>query len=313
MDNDISNAKFTKTKRTSRRFSIEDIPYVNFTSAELSNLIRKLIPSNYEMTDRFRVFTRLEAPHRMDYILTSDKSPVNDFSGSLRRFQHHMRWQGGLRECVKWMQNVEVENRKHFDFVMRLREDTYVISKYYMFTRSYINRINTLKEDNFGGLNDHDMIIDRKYADVMFRGLTEDYYFQEGKNSSHGKRWGNPEWLLKRMANYYSIDSVEKSICLFPFMPINGHLNIPHFSVYDSSFLIKPLPRYFEVDPLSSLVVSSGARLLWLFCNKCKGHHVRSKHPLCRERSCAGSIVECRDKYFHVPKLEPDLISSSRQ
>merc|ERR1719224_426191 len=100
-----------------------------------------------------------------------------------------MRWQGGLRECVKWMQNVEVENRKHFDFVMRLREDTYVISKYYMFTRSYINRINTLKEDNFGGLNDHDIIIDRKYADVMFRGLTEDYYFQEGKNSSHGERW----------------------------------------------------------------------------------------------------------------------------
>lgn len=309
LDNDISHGKFTKSERSSSRFAIEDNPYINITSDGLSDSIRKQVPPMYESVDRFRVYTRLEAPQRMEHVLTSDKSPVHDFEGSTRRFQHHMRWQGGLRECVKWMQATEVENRKHFDFVMRLREDTYVISKFYMFIRGYRNRIITLKEDNFGGLNDHDIIIDRKYADTMFRGLVEDYYFQEARNSSHGVQWGNPESLLKRMANYYSIDSAEKSICLFPFMPINGHLNASHFSFYDSSFLKEPLPRYFEVDPRSALVVSSGARLFWLFCNKCDGHHLRSNHPLCREKLCAGSKEECRTKYFHAPKIGLDLMN----
>ena len=43
---------------------------------------------------------------------------------------------------------------------------------------------------NFGGINDHNFVVDRLWLDDLYRGLTEDYYFH---SSLEHEPWGNPE------------------------------------------------------------------------------------------------------------------------
>ena len=43
---------------------------------------------------------------------------------------------------------------------------------------------------NFGGINDHNFVVDRLWLDDLYRGLTEDYYFN---SSLEHEPWGNPE------------------------------------------------------------------------------------------------------------------------
>lgn len=142
-----------------------------------------------------------------------------------------MRWQSGLRECVKWMEEIEVTQRQHYDFVMRLREDTYVFSKFYLSPKGYANKLSSLGMNGYGGINDHNLIVDRIHADKMFRGMTEDYYFQTGEHSSHGYFWGTPENLIKRMTMFYGVETSLKSICLFPFATIFARINHTHFDM----------------------------------------------------------------------------------
>ena len=68
-----------------------------------------------------------------------------------------------------------------------------------------------------GGLDDHVLIADRLYADEIYRGLVEDYYFN---NMSHGTFWGSPERLLLKMFNYYNIPLHVKKPCDFPFCTV---------------------------------------------------------------------------------------------
>lgn len=42
----------------------------------------------------------------------------------------------------------------------------------------------------YRGVNDHNLVLDRKYVDVLFRGIIEDYYFKE---SNRHQMWNNTE------------------------------------------------------------------------------------------------------------------------
>ena len=50
-----------------------------------------------------------------------------------------------------------------------MREDTYIYDKFYFYPQSYKNKLSTLKINVNNGLNDHTLIVDRIYADKMFR------------------------------------------------------------------------------------------------------------------------------------------------
>ena len=53
---------------------------------------------------------------------------------------------------------------------------------------------------------------------LLFRGLTENYYFNP---KSHGKFWNNPESLIKKLAQYYNVHMKFNSL---DELPENGSL-----------------------------------------------------------------------------------------
>ena len=72
-----------------------------------------------------------EPPLKTKFLIKEGKPPVRPtyenrqaemkvrYKDALLRLQNHMRWQAGLRECVKWIQAVEFKKKKFFDYVMR--------------------------------------------------------------------------------------------------------------------------------------------------------------------------------------------------
>ena len=64
----------------------------------------------------------------------------------------------------------------HYDYLVRLRDDTYALGPWVV-DDSYAGALTSSSSGNFNGINDHNFIVDRAYADTLLRGLTEDYYF----------------------------------------------------------------------------------------------------------------------------------------
>ena len=231
-----------RSAKPSHHYNIGDVvPYANVTSNQLRALINCHMPTKFLEGDNpaFQCRTRLERPKRDDFVLTGE-NPVCPVSGGCSsserkspqakaRFQNHMRWQASLRECVKWVMDIEFDRGFFYDFVMKLREDSYVMSPVVLNFDEWKYKIVSLELNNWRGLNDHDIIINRKYADNVFRGLAEDYYFQEGKRSSHQNVslwWTNPEALLSRVVRFYDIKTKSESICNFSFAPISGRKSV---------------------------------------------------------------------------------------
>ena len=245
LDNDVNEVKGVKN---SRRFLPERTLYSNYDARNLVDTISRYFRNrNY----KFSLRVRFEKPGVKEF-LTYKKPPVfpafqNKFvNGTLdsraafRRFQNHMRWQSGLRECMKWVQHTEVEQGRHYDFVMRyyillvvilivfalnictlyherLREDSFIFDKMVFDAQLFSKKLVSLDINTWRGINDHNIIVDRSYADSIFRGLSEDYYFNI---ASHGEFWNNPESLLRNMTRYYGVESLPVSVCLFPILTI---------------------------------------------------------------------------------------------
>ena len=244
LDNEVTDIKVTKHPE---RFTAKSPIYgKDIKGKNMEQMIWRYVNST-EIIDgdkRFTVRVRLEAPKRNKFVLTSNTIPVcpvgknyceyraltkRGEKSALERFQNHMRWQANLRECMKWVQAIELDEHMFFDHVMRVREDTYIFAKFILYTSSFQDSIVSLAANDYEGMNDHDFIVDRKFADVMFRGVAEDYYFQEGLNSSHGEHWGSPELLLHRMAEFYNVRVKKKSLCIFPCVAIYRRTNFTHF------------------------------------------------------------------------------------
>ena len=131
LDNELDNVKAVKHID---RFKSENALYRNSSSEDLEKLIVHGISPNVNSSN-FKVRVRLEPPIQNKYTLTSiDTVPVSapydisdrdkklkksQFDRAFDRFQSHMRWQAGLRECMKWVQEIEILERNIFDFVMR--------------------------------------------------------------------------------------------------------------------------------------------------------------------------------------------------
>ena len=90
---------------------------------------------------------------------------------------------------VRWVQEKENELKVFYDLVVRFRDDTYALGPWIL-DSTYLNYVTSLDFGSFRGINDHNIVIDRKWLDDLFRGLTEDYYFNHTKNEP---RWDNAE------------------------------------------------------------------------------------------------------------------------
>ena len=64
---------------------------------------------------------------------------------------------------------------------MRLRDDSYAFGPWILDSKKYKNTLTSLDYGSYRGINDHNFVVDRKWLDDLFRGLTEDYYFNHSK------------------------------------------------------------------------------------------------------------------------------------
>ena len=127
----------------------------------------------------------------------------------------------GLRDCVRWVMETEFSQGWHYDVVVRLRDDTFALGPWVL-DKSYLHALTSSSSGSFRGINDHNFVIDRRYADTLFRGLTEDYYF----NSTLEKvMWGNPENRIRTLAEAYNIPIKAKHVCQQPLIPLRGLVN----------------------------------------------------------------------------------------
>jgi hypothetical protein len=147
-----------------------------------------------------------------------------------QRFQNNMRWLGGLRDCVKWVMQTEFEQKQFYDVVVRLRDDTLAFGKWKFYQERYLGALTSARVGSFRGVNDHNFVIDRRWADILFRGLTEDYYF----NSTFEKvMWGNPESRIYMLASANHIPIKNATVCEEPLIPLRGRHNDTHWLLHN--------------------------------------------------------------------------------
>ena len=73
------------------------------------------------------------------------------------------------------------------------------------------------------------MVLDRKWADVLFRGLTEDYYFNK---SNRHVMWGNPEHHIYQVSTAYHVNIRTATMCKQPLIPLRANQNSTHWLLH---------------------------------------------------------------------------------
>ena len=147
-----------------------------------------------------------------------------------QRFQNNMRWLGGLRDCVKWVMQAEFESRQFYDVIVRLRDDTLAFGKWKFYRERYLGALTSARVGSFRGVNDHNFVVDRTWGDSLFRGFTEDYYF----NATFEKvMWGNPEHRIAQLADALHIPIKNTTICEEPLIPLRGRHNDTHWLLHN--------------------------------------------------------------------------------
>ena len=73
----------------------------------------------------------------------------------------------GLRDCVKWTQQVEQEQGFFYDLVVKLREDTLAFDNWIFFKGQLQGVLTSAYIGAYRGVNDHNLVLDRKYAGIL--------------------------------------------------------------------------------------------------------------------------------------------------
>lgn len=253
-------------KQTFWKYDYSDSPFLNFDADRMKGYLHKKF-SAAGVSDNVRFWVRMESPVQSHYQIVGNFIPVADkvihkpnakMGGEMPeggiepaavRFQNNMRWLGGLRECVKWAQQMEFEQKLFYDLVIRLRDDTLAFGFWKISYEKQGNALTSARTGSFRGVNDHNFIIDRRWADILFRGFTEDYYF----NKTLAKEaWGNPEHRIYQLATANRIPIRNETVCEQPLIPLRGKFNSSHWllhAVYASKFLDECKdPRTKKVD-----------------------------------------------------------------
>jgi hypothetical protein len=233
-------------KQTFWRYDYSDTPYANYNVKKMEEVIAKKL-SGVNLGNRFKARVRLEPNSQdvfevvdgfvpvetkvIDWQQTHDGKGLNSEGkeDAAVRFQNNLEWLGGLRDCIKWMQNVEQEHGYFYDLVVRLREDTYAFGEWVLEGQKLKGVITSAFLGSYRGINDHNLVLDRKWADPLFRGLIEDYYF---KGSDRGVMWNNTEHRIYQLATEYGIPIQTASLCQWPLIPLRALENSTHWLLH---------------------------------------------------------------------------------
>lgn len=187
-------------------YNYSNAMYNSFTRQDLKAYIDRYVEAA-GFSKQIRVRVKLEPPPRYFFHAIHGIIPVNSkaFSGhdgpkdnfepAETRFQNNMRWMAGMRECVRWAMLAELQQGWHYDLIVRLRDDTYAFGQW-LVTDKYKGAMTSAGTGSYRGINDHNFVLDRYWADNMLRGLVEDYYFN---STLENVFWGNPE---RRFVNF---------------------------------------------------------------------------------------------------------------
>jgi hypothetical protein len=239
LDNEVDNVK-----QTYWTYNYSNHIYSKYNKKQLISYIENAL-SSYGIDaknskDMINVHVKLAPPSRNEYHVVNDRVPVkakafsghdgprSNFESAESRFQNNMRWMSGLRDCVRYMQQIEFYQQWHYDIVVRLRDDSYALGPW-IIDQDYIGKISSLKTGSFRGINDHNLAVDRKYADILLRGLTEDYYFNSSLESEF---WGNAEHRISMMVDAYNIPHRVTTICEQPLIPLRGLENETYWRIH---------------------------------------------------------------------------------
>jgi hypothetical protein len=116
-----------------------------------------------------------------------------------------------------------------YDLVVRLRDDTLVYGEWIFTYGEMKGALTSADIGSYRGINDHNLVLDRKWADTLFRGLVEDYYFN---GSNRGVMWNNTEHRIYQLATEYGIPIQTASLCQWPLIPLRALENSTHWLLH---------------------------------------------------------------------------------
>ena len=243
LDNEIE-----KVKQTFWKFDYSNAPYYNYNHKMLQNkLIEKF--KEYNIHDKIKSWIKLAPPIQSHYEIVNDMIPVSDkvvhksadidkseypkdgIEKASIRFQNNMRWLAGLRECMKFVQSLELKEKSFYDLVVRLRDDSYAFDEWILSYERYGMKLTSASTGSFRGVNDHNFVVDRLYADDLLRGLTEDYYFN---STLQDEFWGNPEHRIYQLATSYNIPLQNNTVCQQPLVPLRGKYDKKNWMIHST-------------------------------------------------------------------------------
>lgn len=252
LDNDVN-----EVKQTYWRHDYSNMIYRNMTSLSLQmymekNLkgyIKQLRSTNTESISEDEdppstvIRVSLASPVQANYTILRGKVPVGDKSGPVGeglptvgdfepaavRFQNNMRWMGGLRSCVKWVQQIEQQQQWFYDIVIRLRDDSFVLGPWVITAQKYQGAFVTAAVASNFGVNDHNFAVDRRWADSVFRGVTEDYYFNETLDMYS---WTNTEHRIYKILTSKGIPIRKMDVCEQPVTHLRGMESSSHWRLH---------------------------------------------------------------------------------
>lgn len=237
----------TEVKQTFWRYDYDNTPYRRMNRQDLKNFVdQRVEAAGFNSQTQIFTRTRFEYPAQTNFsvrpndypggIPVTDKigptdidAPMVPVEPALVRWNNNMRWLSGLRECTKWMMKAEYEQKWFYDLVVRLRDDTYAFGPWVLTRERYKGVFVSTKLGVHFGVNDHNFVVDRYWADPLFRGITEDYYFNETLDLY---TWGNPERRIFKVATMNVIPLVNTTLCEQPLVPLRGMLNKTHWRLH---------------------------------------------------------------------------------
>ena len=240
-------------KQTFWRYDYSDNIYNGHNASTLKRYLDEEVLKSVRMSpsaqqsgilNRIKTHVRIETPVQNNFTVRGRRIPVANKTGpsdffpnvtveiepAAVRWQNNMRWLAGLRECTKWVQAVEYHQKWFYTTVVRLRDDTYAFAPWLLTPpEKYKNGFVSAGFGSNFGVNDRNFAVDRKFADSLFRGITEDYYFNETLDLYS---WGNPERRIYKVAESKGIELRNTSICEQPLLPLRGKHNKTHWRIH---------------------------------------------------------------------------------
>jgi hypothetical protein len=220
------DSDFTRIKQSSDHKFKPLKTYEHVAAKELELLILKrsrALLVDEEDQQALRVYVEYHTGN-YTYELVGGKNPIRH--GGIERFQLNFAMLSSIRDCTIRAFDMETQEKRFYDFFLRLRDDSFVFSDWTLKPALYSNGVADIHPGSWDGLNDHTLVVARRWADHMFRGPVEEYYLKNLQD------FGNTEGVFLQIVEEYNITVTYLSICELPLVPLRGIANRTHWNLH---------------------------------------------------------------------------------